>query len=81
MISKENSGKVSEGKFSCAFCRKGVSSNSILCQFRKCWVHKDVVVFDVNWKIASLTVRNQQTGIAEDCLSIELNDQFLEIVE
>ena len=42
---------------------------------------KDVVVFDVNWNITSLTVRHQQIGIAEDCPSIELNDQFLETVE
>ena len=41
MISSENAGKVTiEGKFPSAVCRKGEGSNSILCQFRKCWVHK-----------------------------------------
>ena len=38
MISCENAGtgKVAlEGKFPCAVCRKGVGSNSILCQFSR----------------------------------------------
>ena len=41
MISNENAGKVTiEGKFSYSVCRKDVGSNSILCQFCKCLVHK-----------------------------------------
>ena len=43
MISCENvgTGKVAlEGKFPCAVYRKGVGSNSILCQFCRCLVDK-----------------------------------------
>ena len=41
MITSENVGKVTiEGNFPCAVCRKGVGSNSIHCQFCRCWVHK-----------------------------------------
>ena len=41
MISGENGGKITvEGKFPGVVCRKGVGSNSILCQFCRCWVHK-----------------------------------------
>ena len=29
-----------EGRFPCAVCRNGVESNSTLCQFCRCWVHK-----------------------------------------
>ena len=40
MISCENAGKVTvEGKFLCVFCRKGLGSNSILCQSCRCWVN------------------------------------------
>ena len=41
MISSENDGMVkTEDKFSCAVYRKGVGSNSILCQFCRWWVYK-----------------------------------------
>lgn len=49
IISSENSVKDTvEGKFPCAVCRKGVHSNSILCQFCGCWVNKNEVVLEVN---------------------------------
>ena len=41
LISSENAAKVTgEGKFPCAVCKNRVGSNSILCQFCRCWVHK-----------------------------------------
>ena len=40
IINFENVGKITEkGKFPCAVCRKGVGSNSILCQSSGCWLH------------------------------------------
>ena len=40
-VSNEKARKVKkQEKFPCTKCRKGVGSNSILCQFFKCWVHK-----------------------------------------
>ena len=40
MSSDDNAGKVTEeGKFPCVVCRKIVGSNSILCQFCRCWVN------------------------------------------
>ena len=40
-ISSNNAGKVTiEDKLPYAVCRKGADSNSLLCQFSRCWVHK-----------------------------------------
>ena len=37
IISSENPGKITiEATFPCAVCRKGVGSNSIICQFCRC---------------------------------------------
>ena len=39
ITSSENAEKVTEeGKFPCVVCRKDVGSNSILCQFCRCWL-------------------------------------------
>ena len=49
MIISENVGKVTrEGKFPSAVCRKGVGSNSILCQFCKYGCIGNVVVLEVS---------------------------------
>ena len=87
-LSIENAGKVTiEGKFPCAVCRKGIGSNSILCQFCKCRVHKRCSGIRItpppprNSKFKCQSCANQQVNIAEDCPGIELNGQSLEIVE
>ena len=79
MFSIENVGKVSvEDKFPCAVYRKGVSSNSILCRFCRCWLHKRCSAIRSKLKEDSKfkfqTCANQQKDIAEDCAGIELND-------
>ena len=86
MISGENAGKVTiKGKFLCAVCRKDVGSNSILCQFCRCWVHKRCSgirgKLKVDSKFKCQTCMNQQMDIAEDYPGIELHGQSLEIVE
>ena len=71
MIRSENAGKV--------------GSNFILCQFSECWVHKRCSSIRGTPKEASKfkyqTCTNQLIDKAEDCPSIELNDQFLENAE
>ena len=43
VVSSENAGKVTiDGEFSCAVCRKTVGSDSIICQFWRCWAHKEI---------------------------------------
>ena len=63
-LSIENAGKVTiEGKFPCAVCRKGIGSNSILCQFCKCRVHKrcsGIRITPPPLEIASLNVSHVQ---------------------
>ena len=86
MISRENAGKVTtEGKFPCAFCRKRVGSNSILCQFCSCLLHKRFSgirgKLKEDSKLKCQTCANLQRDIAEDCPGIELIDQSLETVE
>ena len=85
-INSENNGKVTEeGKFLSAACRKGLGSNSILCQFCRCWEHKrcsDVrgaLKEDGKFKCQNCT--NQQTDMAEGCPGIEFNDHSLKIAE
>ena len=57
MINSENAGKVTvEGKFPCAVCRKGVGSNSSLCQFCRCWVHKGCGVIRAKLNKKSVTI-------------------------
>ena len=86
MISSEDAGKVTEkGKLPSVVYRKGVGSNSIFCQFCRCWVHKICSSIrgklKENSKVKCLTYANQHTGMAEDFLGIELNGQCIEIVE
>ena len=74
--------KVTEGgKFPCDVCRNGVGSNSILCQFCRCWVHKRYSGIGGKLKEDSKSkcqIRaNQQADIAEDCPGIEI--KFFEI--
>ena len=86
MISSENAGKLTEErKFPCAIYGKRIGSNSVRCQFSRCWVHKKYsagrakLKEDKNFKCQVFA--NQQTNIAEDCPSIESNGQSLEIIE
>ena len=78
-------GKVTkEDKFPCTVCRKGVGSNSTLCQFCRCRVHKRCSCVRGKLKDDSFkcqTLVNQQTGIAEYCPGIELNDESLGILK
>ena len=52
-------------------CRKGLGSNSMLCQFSRCWVYKRSSGFkgklkeDNNFKCQAC--ENQQTGMVQDC--------------
>ena len=54
MLCSENTGKFTkECEFPCAVCRWSVHSNSVICQFCRCWVHKTwyirhVVASDIN---------------------------------
>ena len=86
MINSENAGKVTEeSQSSSNVCRKSRSSNSILCQFRKCQVHKRCSGIrgkpeeESNFKCEASA--NQHTGIAEGFPGIELNGQSLKIME
>ena len=86
MISRESAGKVTtEGKFLCAFCRKRVGSNSILCQFCSGWLHKRFSgirgKLKEDSKLKCQTCANLQRDIGDDCTGIELNDQSIETVE
>ena len=58
MDSTRNYGKIiEEGKFPSAVCRKGVGSNSILCQFCRWWDRKRCSGIKENWKrISSLYI-------------------------
>ena len=85
MINSENAGKVTEeSQSSSNVCRKSRSSNSILCQFWKCRVHKRCSGIrgkpeeESNLKCEASA--NKQTGIA-GFPGIELNGQSLKIVE
>ena len=58
-------------------------SNSIFRQFCRCWVHKrfgGIRGVLKKEKFKCLKCANQQGGIPEDCLDIELNSQVFEIV-
>lgn len=75
-----------EGKFPCAICEKGVSSNSILNQFcngiTRCIRDSSSagkLKEDSKFKFQSWV--NQQTDIAEDYSDIEIKGQSLEIVK
>ena len=74
-----------EGKFPCAVFRKVLGSNSILCQFCRCWVHKRCSFIKAkqndNSKFKYQTCTNQETYMAKDCAGMELNGQFFEIAE
>ena len=78
MITSGDAGKASvQVKFPCAFSRKGIASNSILCQFYRCCVHKrcssirDKLKKDSKFKC--WICGNQQIDVAEDCPDIESN--------
>ena len=78
----ENAGKVTEeGEFHCVVCRKGLGSNSILCQFWWLRLHKRCGIrskLKEDSKVRFQTSANQQLGIPEDSPGIELNDKSLE---
>ena len=71
--------------FLVAVCRKRIGSNFVPCQFSRCWVRKKYRVVraklkeDKNFECQAFA--NQRTDLAEDCPSIESNDQSLEIIE
>ena len=58
IINGENAGKTTEkGKFPCAVSRKGGGSNSILYQFRRCWVHKGCSIIRGKLKEGTIKVK------------------------
>ena len=84
MISGLNRGAtLSEGKYPCGVCCKGVASNSIFCNNCKCWVHKRCsgvkgrLEAIVNFKCKSC--KNLQ-GKSEEDKKIYLDDIEYEIV-
>ena len=83
-ISNKKQGKVTEKKFFRVF-RKNKGSNSILCQFSRCYAHKRCSGIRQKLKEDSYfkcqVCANQRADIADDSASIELNDQCLGIVE
>ena len=66
-------------------CIKGVGSDSILCQFCRCWMCEGCSgirgSLKEDSKFKCQRCANQQTCIAEDCLGTELDGQSLEIME
>ena len=77
--------KKEEGKFLCAVCGNGGISNSNLCQFCKCQIHKRFCGIKGELKEDSefeyQTCAIEETDIPEECPGIQLNGQSLEIVE
>lgn len=68
------------------FClQKGLGTNSILCYFCRCWVHKRYGANRANLKEESKFVcqanANQQIDTAKDCPGRELNRLSLEFAE
>ena len=82
MMSSENGERLQWKAGFCAVCRKGVGSNSILCQFFRCWVLKrdnsgirGKLKEDNKFKYQICA--NQQTDILEDCsVRLETGGKF-----
>ena len=86
MISSPNAAKLTqESQSPSTVCRKSASSNSILCQFCSCWVHKwcsgirGKLEKDSNFKCQASA--NHHAEIAENFPGIGLNGQSVKIVE